>query len=168
MILGRSQVRHNRWVRTDVGAVYNNEDMALCKWALRSLAPALSVGIVLQLQCVAECIALPREQTHGAHQDAEPASPPPSLASCHRDTAEHHQPAAPDSLPDEPCGGHSGWTASSATKISKLDKLELGCGAITSVSVAGASMAALVHTTLADTDESNRTFHPLRTTVLLI
>ncbi len=145
--------------------MYNNEDMALCKRALRSLALALSVGIVLQLQCVAKCIALPREQIHGAHQDAEPAS----LASCHGDTAEHHQPAgAPDSSPDEPCGGHSSWTASSATKISKLDKLDLGCGAITSVSVAGASMAALVHITLADTDESNRTFHPLRTTVLLI
>ena len=153
----------------DVGAVYNNEDMALCKRALRSLALALSVGIVLQLQCVAKCIALPCEQIHGAHQDAEPASPRPSLASCHGDTAEHHQPAgAPDSSPDEPCGSHSSWTASSATKISKLDKLDLGCGAITSVSVADASMATLVHTTLADTDESNRTFHSLRTTVLLI
>lgn len=77
---------------------------------------------MLQVQCLAECIALPCESVEAAeHTDAEPTHEMP----CHGSeqptpmTADHGGHGAHSD--DEPCSSHIGWSAKTSNGFQKTD-----------------------------------------------
>ena len=80
---------------------------------LRAMLLMLCFSIVAQGQCLAQCLALPCEETHAIHQSAEHSSSvPTSPGNCHGET--------PEPSENEGCGNHASWRIVSASRFDKI------------------------------------------------
>ncbi len=85
-------------------------------------------AVMLQAQCLAECIALPCGPAGGAAHHAEPASEDTaSEASCHGSSDESSQSHEASSAGHshsggEPCGSHVRWSANTTVGLQKFTR----------------------------------------------
>ena len=93
---------------------------------LRAVLLVLCFAVVAQGQCLAQCLALPCEETHAIHEGAEHTSSARTrLGNCHGAGygGSGSNPAAPE--PSEPsdnedCGNHPSWRTVSASRLEKI------------------------------------------------
>ena len=80
---------------------------------LRATLLMMCFSIVAQGQCLAQCLALPCEETHAIHKGAEhTSSVPTSAGNCHDET--------PEPSDNEGCGNHASWRMVSASRFEKI------------------------------------------------
>ncbi len=86
---------------------------------LRATLLMLCFAVAAQVQCLAECLALPCEDTHAIHQGAE------DPGNCHdeghsgRAGGSGSNPLVPEPSENEDCGNHTSWTMVSASSFEK-------------------------------------------------
>ncbi len=128
---------------------------------LRTTLIVLCFAIVAQAQCLAQCLALPCEETHTSHEGAEhTSSARTSHGNCHDE--------APEPAENEDCGSHASFRMVSASRVEKV----AAKASMLAVALAGLPMETNIPSYGVPRQEPASLTNPLlayvRSTVLLI